>query len=506
MNCKKTLKSISLILFIIITIQACKTQKITTNQQKTDAKKFPPKLTRLINQIDSIFKDSTFAHAHWGVLIKSLKTGETWYERDANRMYIPASNTKLPSGASTLLKLGPDFTYNTKVCINGTVEDSVLTGDLVVIGNGDPTLYTKFHEDSRNVFFSLADTLKKHGIKKIDGRIIGDDNLFDDNRLGFGWSYTDLDVWYSAEVNALQFNENYVDILITPPAKKDGKIKIEPMLESSYYKIINEIEVRDTGYHSIEIERPMYSNDIKLKGYVCAGSSEFFITPAIYNATMFYVTALKESLTLKGIEVTGAPTDCDDIDNWQQISDSINIITSFKSPPMKEMLAGMLKRSQNMYAETFVRTLGMVFNEKGTFLNGKKVVEQVLDSIGIKPKTYAYRDGSGLSRYNFFSPAQFVKIQTAMYNSKYKDVWYNSQTIAGVDGTLERRMKGTKAEGNVHGKTGTLMNVRALSGYVTTADGEDVVFSFLVNGHLLSSKDTEKLTDETLRLIAEFKR
>jgi D-alanyl-D-alanine carboxypeptidase/D-alanyl-D-alanine-endopeptidase (penicillin-binding protein 4) len=115
-------------------------------------------------------------------------------------------------------------------------------------------------------------------------------------------------------------------------------------------------------------------------------------------------------------------------------------------------------------------------------------------------------DGSGLSRYNYISPRELVKILTAMYKSPYWEVWRDAQPIAGVDGTLKSRMKGTKAEGNVRAKTGTISNVRGLSGYVTTADGEEIVFSFLVNGHLRTSLDTERITDKALTLIAEFQR
>src|SRR5690606_15601251 len=164
----------------------------------------------------------------------------------------------------------------------------------------------------------------------------------------------------------------------------------------------------------------------------------------------------------------------------------------------------LMKRSQNMYAETMVKLLGWNENGIGTFRNGKRVVERVLKGFGIDPDTYAYMDGSGLSRYNYISPEQLVKILEGMYNSEYKDVWIDLLPIAGVDGTLRNRMKGTKAEGNVRAKTGTISNVRGLSGYVTTADGEELVFSFLVNGHLVSTKDTEDVTDGVLKIISEY--
>ena len=157
-----------------------------------------------------------------------------------------------------------------------------------------------------------------------------------------------------------------------------------------------------------------------------------------------------------------------------------------------------------MYAETMVKTMGWKKSGVGSFREGKKVVEKVLAGFGIEAQSYAYRDGSGLSRYNFLSPRQIVKILKGMRNSEHSDTWKEIQPIAGVDGTLKNRMKGTKAEGNVRAKTGTISNVRGLSGYLTTSAGEELVFSFLINGHLRSSKETELITDKVLILIAEY--
>ena len=163
-----------------------------------------------------------------------------------------------------------------------------------------------------------------------------------------------------------------------------------------------------------------------------------------------------------------------------------------------------MKKSQNLYAETMVRVLGLNDSGTGSFEEGKKVVENVLQEFGIKPGTYAYMDGSGLSRYNFISPRQLVKILEGMRESENWDIWYDIQPIAGVDGTLKKRMKGTKAEANVRAKTGTISNVRGLSGYVKTSANEEIVFSFLVNGHLRTSRDTEIITDKVLEIIAQY--
>lgn len=459
----------------------------------------------LKNKIHERFNDSLFQHAHWGVLIKSLKTGEVWYEQNADKMFMPASNEKILTSAASLIELGPDFTFETYLTYNGEVRDSFLYGDIIVFGNGDPTLYNRFNNNPKEVFIKWAEDLRSLGIKKITGNIIGDDNAFDDNHIGYGWSFDGLDAWYSAEVGALQLNENYVDLKIIPPLTINDSLQIIPNLMSKYYEIKNHTVIIDTGRTRLSVKRAFGSNSILLNGYIKAGDQPFEETPSLSNPTLFYVTVLKETLEEEGIEITGQAVDCDDIENWNYRPQDFNLIAIHKSPQLSEILSGLMKRSQNMYAETMVKVLGWTEFGLGSFQNGKKVVEKVLkNNFGIEPGTYAFRDGSGLTRYNYVSPNQIVKIMEGMTKHKYWEVWRDALPIAGIDGTLGNRMKGTPAQGNVRAKTGTISNVRGLSGYVTTADGEQLVFSFLVNGHLLSSKKTEDVTDFVLEIVALF--
>jgi len=471
----------------------------TENVSRTDS------FTILQNKIDSVFSQQYFAHAHWGALIKSLSTGKVWYKRNSIKMFMPASNEKIPTAASALTVLGPDFKFETDLCYNGDITGDTLKGDLIVFGNGDPTLYSHFQKDPRDLFRSWASMLKEKGIDNITGNVIGDDNAFDDEDLGYGWSFDGLDSWYSAEIGALQFNEDYVDLNIVPPATADSAVKIIPNVPSKYFTIINNVIVSDTGRTRVNVSRPYGTNDIHIDGVVRAGSPAFERSPSIDNPTLYYVTVLKETLEEAGIKVGGKPVDCDDIKGWQHKASDFTAIDKHLSPPLKDIIKEMLKRSQNLYAETMPRILGWYTTGLGSFKAGKKVVEAVLKNFGIEPGTYAYMDGSGLSRYDYISPEEEVKILEGMTKSPYWNDWYDALPVAGVDGTLKNRMKGTAAENNVHAKTGTIANVRALSGYVTTRSGEHLVFSFIVNGYLLPSKDTEDITDTVLEMLAKYK-
>ncbi len=459
---------------------------------------------RTVSEIDSLFNEEMFEHAHWGVLIKSLDTGKEWYSRNSKKVFMPASNEKIITTAAALSNLGPEFRFETRLSIRGEIKDSVLDGDLVVWSNGDPTMYTRFYDDPRDVFYNWADILDSIGIKIITGNIIGNDNAFDDNHLGYGWSYGGLDTWYSAEVGALQLNENYIDFTIIPPDNSPDSVMIVPNLPSGYYKVINNIEVSDTGRNRLQYERKIGENIIHFSGRVRTGSRMLERSPSITNPTLFYVTVLHEVLLEKGISVNGKPIDIDTIEEWDEDAAKDSLLIQHYSPELSEMLKVLMKRSQNLYAETMVRVLGWKYDSLGSFLNGKKIVDSTLASFGVPEKSYRFMDGSGLSRYNYVSPETIIKVLEGMYNSEYKDVWLNTFPIGGIDGTLKERFIDNSAQGIVRAKTGTISNVRGLSGYVKTRKGENIVFSFLINGHLLRSRDTETITDRVVELIAEY--
>jgi D-alanyl-D-alanine carboxypeptidase/D-alanyl-D-alanine-endopeptidase (penicillin-binding protein 4) len=440
-------------------------------------------------------------------MIKSLDTDDIWYAQNEDRLFMPASNNKIPSTAATLKVLGPEFRFETHVLTKGHIQNGILSGDLVVWSNGDPTMYERYMEDSKAVFKAWADTLKSQGIYRIDGNIIGDDNAFDDVHVGEGWAWDYLQVWYAAQFGALQFNENYVDVKIIPPATTDGEVKLIPNVQTSYFNLTSDFEIVNNGYNRIYLDRDFYSNDITLSGQIVAGSDTTERTPTIDNPTAFYVHVLKEVLQKNGIVVTGEPVDCDEIDNWVHASrdHEYHELAYYYSVPLSEVVTRLMKRSQNMYAETMPRVLSWHETGLGSIEAGREIMDSVYTEFGIEPGSWAYVDGSGLTRYNYISPHVIVQILEGMYHSDLRDVWMHTFPIAGVDGTLKRRMKGTAAEGRVLAKTGTISNVRGLSGYTQTASGENIVFSFLVNGHLLSSKETERITDSILELICEYK-
>lgn len=460
-------------------------------------------VSELGTRIDERLNDPELAESHWGVLIESVETGEVWYERNADRLFVPASNQKILVAAASYRSLGPDFAFTTTVRHTGEIDDGVLQGDLVVVGNGDPTIYDRFFSHSHDVFKGWARELKEKGVRRITGNIVGDDNAWEDRHFGRGWPMDEITPWYYAEYGPLTFNENYVDLQFIPPSTVDGDLVIEPNVESSYFTLINEVEVVDAGRNRISMDRPLFSNTITVSGTVVAGSRPFEETPTITNPTLFYVTALKEVLASEGIEVEGDPVDCDDLATWKE--QDLPVLITHLSPPLREIVPLFMKRSQNMNGENLVHAMGWQAEGFGSFEAGRRVVQEELAAFGIDPDGFRFADGSGLSRYNHISPRQIVAINRGMYQSDLRELWLDSMAVAGVDGTLRRISDDSPLANNVRGKTGTLSHVRSLSGFVTTADGEQLLFSILNNGSLRGSSAVDAVSHDVLEMIATFR-
>lgn len=465
-----------------------------------------PTVEKLAKEIDKVFEDPRFRNAFWGALIKSQKDGTIWYSRNANKVFMPASNQKIVTTAPVLLALGPDETFKTILAADGKIEGKELKGNLVVWSDGDPTISTFWEKDPRDVFRAWAKELKAKGIEKIDGDIIGDDNAFDDETIGDGWALNNLPSSYSAEIGPLQLAENTIDFKIQPPKTEGEPVLIIPALPSTYFTVDNKIKVEPKGSQSVEMTRGPFTNKFDANGRVSVGGAALEDAVSITNPTLFYVTVLKETLVEEGIAVTGKPVDVDDLPAYDKKIESLAVLVERRSKPLREIARMLMKRSQNLFAETFPRFLAYKRTGKGSFSAGRRIIQEQLRTLDVAPKEYIYTDGSGLTRYNYVSPEALVKILEGMDRSPYKDVWRETMPIAGVDGTLRGRMKGTKAQGNVRAKTGTISNVRGLSGYVTTADGEPIVFSFLVNNHTTSTAATNEVTDGVLEKIASFDR
>ncbi len=461
---------------------------------------------RLRADLELIFADPSFASAQWGVEVVSLDRGEILFEHNPNRLYMPASNNKLLTSAATLVRLGPEFRFETAVSTDGSIGGGVLKGNLIVAGTGDPSFAARFHSgDPFAVFKDWARQLREKGIRKINGNLIGDDRAFPEPWLGSSWEWDDLPYGYAAPVTALQFNENLVVAEITP-AEKEGEpaaVTIRPL--PGYLKVDFRVLTGPQGFEDkIEVDRAETGESVVIQGTVPFRGEPVTQTIAVRYPTLFFLQALKETLQQEGVDVAQCR-----LKRALETSDSsaaLQPLWTQSSPPLAEILRPLLKVSQNLYAETMTRTLGLAVSRAGTFDRGKEIVEEGLRGMAIEKGTYFYADGSGLSRRNLISADLLVRIFKFMYHHKYFPQFYDALPIAGVDGTITARLKGTKAENNVRAKTGTSASVRSLSGYIRTADGEMLAFAMIANNFLASSKSAEYVQDAAAVRLANFSR
>ena len=464
-------------------------------------------IDRLRDSLGRLFADPNFASAQWGVEVLSLDRGDVLFEHNSTMLYMPASNNKILTASAALIRLGPDFRYETRISADGGAADGVLKGDLFIRGSGDPTTAPRFHEgDPFRVFKEWASRLKEKGINRIEGRLVGDGRAFPPPLLGQGWEWDDLAYGYAAPVSALQFNENLCTIEVFPGDAPGAAATVKCSPVPDYFTIDAKVTTVAAGTRSrVEIRRGDHREFITVRGTIPVKADPDRTTLAVEMPSLYYITALRFSLRGEDIDVSNLTLHVlDDPEDATPVPGQPLWI--HYSPPLSEILKPFLKVSQNLYAETLTRTLGLVLRNQGTFDAGREIVQAALEGMAIQKGTYAYVDASGLSRQNLVSADMLIRIFRYMSRQKSFSVFYDALPIAGVDGTIRNRLKGTKAENNVHAKTGTIANVRCISGYLKTVDGEMLAFAMIANNFLASNQAVEYVQDSALEYLANFRR
>jgi D-alanyl-D-alanine carboxypeptidase/D-alanyl-D-alanine-endopeptidase (penicillin-binding protein 4) len=472
----------------------------------------PPAATTILGaQLDRLLSPPELQQASWAVAVQSMASDEVLYRRNAAKFMVPASNMKLVTLAAAAERLGWEYRYETRLETAATIEHGKLLGDLIVVGDGDPTISGP-HSTPAPLFDAWAAELSAAGIESIAGRVIGDDNAFDDRGLGAGWSWDYLAQGFAAPVGALQYNANAVDITFRAGPRPGTPVVIEGHPPAVGPTLLNYLVTGEANSETaIEFRRPVGGQTLELRGSVPAGAPDFIKSASVENPTQFYVSALRATLIAHGISVAGEALDIDDVtDRFGAAavpppSSDRHVLARHSSPPLREMAVLMMKVSQNVYADSLLKTMGAV-NGNGTVEGGRHAVREVLQGWGIPPEGYILADGSGLSRYNYVTADLLVKILRQMHDPRHAANFEATLPIAGVDGTLAERMKRMPLQGNVHAKTGSLANVRALSGYVTTRDGEQLAFSILANHFNVPNTSVDAVTDAIVDRLASFSR
>ncbi len=462
-----------------------------------------PEVAALAAEVDSVLADPAFARAAWGVVVQSLDNGQVLYRRNAERLFLPASNLKLLTAAAALARLGPDYQFRTPVLARGARRADTLTGDLVVLGRGDPTLALDTARAASDPLAALrpwADSLVAHGVRVVLGRVAGDASLFTDPPLGPGWAWDDLDADYAAPVGPLQFNQSVAYVVAAPGPAPADSVRLALLPRSAPLRLFGTATTapRDSTRARLAWSRAPFGDSVSVSGQLAAGHDTVRLPLSVPDPGRYFETTLVEALSGRGVTVLGRGVTAAD-----SVRDTLFV---WRSPPLSTVLALFLKPSQNQIGETLLRTLGAEVAGVGSMDSGCAVVGRVMSDFGVPADAYTLADGSGLSRYDYVAPEAIARVLWAMYARPDFQAFYDALPVAGVDGTLATRLRRTAAAGNAHAKTGSLSGVRALSGYLQTADGEHLLFVLLANNFTVAQRVIEAAQDQIVERLANFSR
>jgi serine-type D-Ala-D-Ala carboxypeptidase/endopeptidase (penicillin-binding protein 4) len=500
-------------------------QPRTTSPTKT--------LAELHSRISEILAKPELSAAMVGIKVSSLDTGRVLFEENSAKLLRPASNMKLYTVATALDRLSPDYRFTTSVYALGRPDSSgVVKGDLTIFGRGDPSIAARFNNgDYFKGIDDLASRIVAAGVKRVEGDLIGDESYFVGPRYGSGWEWEDLTWYYGAEITPLTVNDNALDLFIKPGPDVGKPALITTGPPDPLLKIINKVTTSPRGSRrDISVSRDLGEDEITITGSIALEDRGYTGGIGISHPAMLFIYLLRSSLAKRGVVVTGrsrtqdflsklnslTPADFLALTSLTSIPQTPPVeIATLQSPPFSIIAAQTLKPSQNLYTELILRTLGKVAPSQATPLAGSAVsqttedvgleaVKAFLKTIGIRPESLVLSDGSGLSRNDMITADASVQLLTFMSRHRHADVFRDALPIAGIDGTLRNRLKDTPAENNLRAKTGSLSSAASLSGYVTTAAGEKLVFSIMVNNYPSDVEPRVVCIDPIAVLLASF--
>jgi len=485
----------------------------------------PKTLTELRSRIEEVMRRPELAPGIFAVKVASLDTGHTLFTEYADKLMRPASNMKIYTVAAALDRLTPNYRFVTSVYASERPDKSgTIRGDLTIYGRGDPSIAARFNNgDYNKAIDDLASRIVAAGVKRVKGDLVGDESYFTGPNLGSGWEWEDLQWWYGAEVSALTINDNSLDLSVKPGAKVGAPCLITTGPPAPFVSISNRTTTSPAGTKSeLTVYRGLGENVLEIGGSLPLDDKGYAGFVAVPDPALVFVSMLRDALAKRGVKIAGRLRTVDARsgssivpdpllaliklpDNLQQ--PTLAEITNMQSPPLSVIAAQTLKPSQNLYTELILRTLGKVVgtNPKQTHEQaGLEVVKGFLRQAGVNSDELVFSDGSGLSRNDLVTAGASLQLLTYMSRHRYAAVFREALPIAGVDGTLRNRMKDTPAMGNVRAKTGSLSSVASLSGYVTTAAGERLVFSMMLNNYADAGAVRKDSIDLIAVLLASF--
>ncbi|HWC20072.1 MAG TPA: D-alanyl-D-alanine carboxypeptidase/D-alanyl-D-alanine-endopeptidase [Terriglobales bacterium] len=473
-------------------------------------------------------QDPRADHATWGISVVDLATGSSLYSENANKLLQPASNTKLFTTATALALLGPDYKFITTVeSIRRPDKGGGIAGDLYLVGHGDPNLSGRvlpyFKKTERltphtRILEELADEVALAGVKVIDGDIVGDDSYFVYEPYADGWTQDDLMWDYGAPVSALTVNDNVVFASVKPGERLGARALLTLDPYTSYYSVRNLVTTSAPGtVRNIGILREPGSLEVTFWGTIPLGDPGDDEALAIEEPAMCNAQLFRDLLQQRGIAVRGKAR-AQHSQPWQYPPPQINqplvvpaaptparvTLAQHQSLPLIEDVRVINKISQNLHVEILLRLIGKLHGVSGSVSGGLDAEEKFLtEQVHIDPAELSLHDGSGLSRSDLATPHAFTQILQYANTQGWAARFRDTLPVAGEDGSLSTRFKGTLAANHLEAKTGQLGEVNSLSGYAVTKLGHNIAFSIIIDHHTLGNTKAKQMIDDIVNAILE---
>lgn len=485
-------------------------------------------VARFRARVDAALAETHAQRGFCGILVVDQDTGATLFELNADHFFEPASNAKVFTSAFALATLGEGYKYRTTLESNGALgADGHLSGDLILVGRGDPNLSNrKFpyagkaeHEGpAEKVLAELADAAVAQGLKAIDGDVVADDSYFPYDPYPAGWNTGDLYFAFGAPVSAIAFNDNSFTLVVAPGghAGDAAVLSAEPAVALGTFGSEITTAPADAKPDFAVVRRPG-TDFILVRGLIPLAHEPMRLDFALTDPANAAGLALKQLLEARGVVVAGTvrvkhapPPDTSDLGDLPPPAESAAeaktnslVLAEHLSPPLIESVRVANKASLNLHAELFLRTISRARGGAGSTVAALKLEQDFFRQIGVADGDVVLSDGSGLAHDDLVTPRAVVQLLGHAAQQAWGQDYQTTLPIAGVDGTLENRMKGTSAAGVVRAKTGGLEHVRALSGYATTLGGAHLVFSILNNNSIARGRDATATVDAIVVAMVE---
>jgi D-alanyl-D-alanine carboxypeptidase/D-alanyl-D-alanine-endopeptidase (penicillin-binding protein 4) len=484
---------------LLLTVAACAAPRSETRSPRpvqTNASSFAA-------VADSIINASDLNQTHWGIEVFDAARNRSLYSYEANRHFIPASNTKLVVTAVALGLLGPDFQYRTELLATGTPGDSAIDR-LVLVGRGDPTWSARFHTGDFAVVEQLADSVALAGVRQIRQELIVDASYLGMERVHSAWEVGDLPYSYAAPVGSIAVAEAALRLIVTPGSSHGAPASVSVLGVSDAFPIRANL-VTDSARRSanIDVDFLSWPDTIRLTGSAPLARPET-TTIAVPDANRYAAAVFADALARRGISTGAARIVYDTVESQSLRAAAGRTLATWTSPPLPAIIAAIMQPSQNWIAETLVRTLGAHQLNRGTWAGGIEVERRYLiDVARLDSTSFSLRDASGLTAQNLLTPHAIVQLLEHARQASWGSLFRQGMPTPGLPrSTLSNRLAGL--EGRVFAKTGTIANVNSLSGYIITRTGRELTFSIMTNSSGRPSAQVRQGIDRLVRVLAEW--